>query len=241
MRKGLFILVLNLISILIFSDCSKENPIEAKREELTSVIDVDSNVYRVIRIGDQIWMAENLKVIHYRNGDAIEYVTNAASWSSYLVGAYCTYDNRENIPYGCLYNWYAVSDSRGLAPEGWHVASDAEWKILEMNLGMSQSEADRSGWRGNGVASKLKESGTTHWRAPNSDANNQSGFTALPGGYRYSEGDYLDGGYSAKFWTSTKQAYINVAYQRVLYSDSTKVLRGCPPKQDGCSIRCIKD
>jgi uncharacterized protein (TIGR02145 family) len=124
-----------------------------------TVIDIDGNTYQAIKIGDQWWMAENLKVTHYRNGDPIPNVTDSTEWSNLATEAYCVYENDESIAetYGYLYNWYVVNDSRNIAPEGWHVPTDEEWKELEMFLGMSQSEANGTGWRGTDEGGKLKE------------------------------------------------------------------------------------
>ncbi|MFC1562338.1 FISUMP domain-containing protein, partial [candidate division KSB1 bacterium] len=172
-----------------------------------TVTDIDENVYQIVQIGDQEWMVENLKVTRYRNGDAIPNVTDGSAWGGLSTGAYCTYYNNASnaAVYGHLYNWYAVDDSRGLAPEGWHVPTDEEWKELEMYLGMSQSEADTSGWRGTDEGDKLKETGTSHWGSPNAGATNESGFTALPGGYRsISTGTFLNFYHIAIFWSSTE-------------------------------------
>ena len=106
--------------------------------------------------------------------------------------------------YGRLYNWYAVADSRNIAPTGWHVPSDAEWKQLEMYLGMSQSEADGLAVRGTTEGGKMKEAGTTHWLNPNTGATNESGFSGLPGGYRGYNGSYYGIGGIADFWSSTE-------------------------------------
>lgn len=119
-------------------------------EDITgTVTDIDGNVYQTVKIGNQWWMAENLKVSHYQNSDAIPNVTNNSDWGNLSTGAYCAYNN-DNVnisTYGLLYNWYAVADSRELAPTGWHVPTDEEWKQLEMSLGMSDSEANDRGWR----------------------------------------------------------------------------------------------
>jgi uncharacterized protein (TIGR02145 family) len=106
------------------------------------VTDYDGNVYQIVLIGGQCWMMENLKVTHYRNGDPIPHVPNIGEWYGLSSGAYCDYNNDPgNVEtYGRLYNWYAVDDSRNIAPEGWHVPTDDEWKQLEMYLGMSQAE-----------------------------------------------------------------------------------------------------
>jgi uncharacterized protein (TIGR02145 family) len=206
------------------------------------VKDIDGNIYRAVTIGTQVWMAENLKVTHYRNGDAIPNVTDNAAWESLTTGAYCEYDNDLNnvATYGRLYNWYAVNDSRNIAPEGWHVPTDAEWKQLEMYLGMSQTEADAVDWRGTDEGGKLKESGTIHWLNPNTGATNESGFSALPGGWRYYYATYYGIGSNAGFWSSTESSSSS-AWFRYLSSASSGVNRGYYDKQIGFSVRCVKD
>ena len=157
--------------------------------------DIDGNTYQTVKIGNQWWIAENLNVTHYQNGDAIPNVTDSAAWWGLTSGAYCNYNNdAANVAvYGRLYNWYAVHDSRNIAPAGWHVPSDAEWQTLVDYLG------------GDPVAGgKMKEAGTTHWISPNTGATNESGFSGLPGGYRHTDGYYYDISYSASFWTFTE-------------------------------------
>jgi len=207
-----------------------------------TVTDIDGNVYQTITIGDQEWMAENLKVTHYRNGDPIPHVTDGATWGALTTGAYCEYDNNPSnvATYGRLYNWYAVDDSRNIAPEGWHVPTDEEWKQLEMYLGMSQAEADGSSWRGTDEGGKLKESGTTHWASPNTGATNESGFTALPGGYRGSNGYYHLMGNYAFFWSSTEYNDHDAWYRNLTYHLS-EVSRSNPNKHYGFSVRCVRD
>ena len=203
--------------------------------------DIDDNVYRTIKIGDQWWMMENLKVIHYRNGDPIAHVTDQYAWESLTSGAYCNYDNDEGhvATYGRLYNWYAVDDSRIFAPEGWHVPSDDEWKQLEMYLGMSQAEADADQWRGTYEGNKLKEAGTIHWGGDNFGATNESRFTALPRGYRYGSGHFHVLGDYGYFWSETLG--VNSAWNRGLSSSRSDISRiGCGFR-DGFSIRCVRD
>jgi uncharacterized protein (TIGR02145 family) len=146
----------------------------------TTITDVDGNIYRIVKIGHQWWMAENLRVIHYCNGDP-----NATGSND--DARYFNYDNDEyNVAtYGRLYYFYAVYDERQIAPAGWRVPDDMDWMQLEMYLGMSQSEAFAERWRGTVEGGKLKEAGTLHWRNPNEGATNLSGFSALPAGYRY--------------------------------------------------------
>jgi uncharacterized protein (TIGR02145 family) len=196
-----------------------------------AVKDIDGNTYITVKIGDQWWMAENLKVTHYRNGDPIPNVTGTMAWSGLSTGAYCEYNNDPGnvATYGRLYNWYAVDDGRNIAPAGWHVPSDADWQALVDYLG------------GSGVAGgKMKEAGTTHWSPPNAGATNESGFTALPGGYRDEGGFFLGMGLGAIFWSSTEYLSYN-AWDRSLYYNHSEVNRNYDNKQIGFSIRCVRD
>ena len=197
------------------------------------------------KIGDQWWMMENLRVTHYRNGDAIPNVADSYDWTTLTTGAYCEYDNDpSNVAvYGRLYNWYAVGDGRNIAPEGWHVPSDDEWKQLEMYLGMSPTDADAEDWRGNNEGGKMKETSTGHWTDPNSDATNESGFTALPGGYRNSDtyGNFYNMGLIARLWSSTEY-HSEAAWCRYLSYTYSKVYRYSNiSKRNGFSVRCVKD
>ena len=208
-----------------------------------TVTDIDGNVYQTVTIGTQVWMAENLKVTHYRNGDPIPNVTDAGTWSGLTTGAYCEQDNNPaNVAtYGRLYNWYAVTDSRNIAPTGWHVPTDEEIKQLEIYLGMSQTEADAAmRWRGTDEGGKLKETGTTHWSSPNTGATNESGFTALPGGYRRNSGTFRGEGNIADFWCSMEYNESN-AWRHSLQYNTAQVFRGFYAKEGGLSIRCVKD
>jgi uncharacterized protein (TIGR02145 family) len=208
-----------------------------------TVTDIDGNVYRTVTIGAQVWMAENLKAIHYRNGDDIPNVTNGTTWSGLSTGAYCEYNNDVNnvAVYGRLYNWYAVSDSRDIAPTGWHVPSDAEWKQLEMYLGMSQAQADSSGSRGTTEGGQMKEVGITHWLGPNTGATNESGLSALPSGYRYSNGTCGGLGSYAVFWSTTEYLTICAWVRDLIYDDSVVHRDIFDLKQSGFSVRCVKN
>ena len=202
--------------------------------ELT-VTDIDVNVYSTVTIGTQVWMAENLKVTHYRNGEPIPKVTDNTEWCNLTTGAYCNYDNDANnaTTYGSLYNWYAVDDSRNIAPAGWHVPTDEEWQTLVDYLG------------GSGVAGgKLKETGTTHWKSPNEGATNESGFSALPGGYHFHDGGYSSMGSSAAFWSSSDYISFSGSFYalgRALLHDYSKVYRHGYDERYGYSVRCVRD
>jgi len=204
--------------------------------------DINGNTYQTVQIGDQCWMAENLKVTRYRNGDPIPNVTDITEWTGLSTGAYCNYNNNSGnvATYGRLYNWYAVDDSRNIAPAGWHVPTDAEWRQLEMYLGMSQSQADSTGWRGTDEGGKMKETGTSHWYSPNTGATNESGFSALPGGNRSYNGYFYTLGIYASFWSSTEYNS-SIAWDRILDFISAQVERDYYSKQNGFSLRCLRD
>lgn len=184
---------------------------------------------KTVKIGDQVWMAENLKVTHYRNGDPIPHVTSNSEWEDLSTGAYCAYDNDSSNAriYGYLYNWYAVNDSRNIAPEGWHVPSDDEWQKLVNFLGGREY-----------AGAKLKSS---YGWSNNGNGSNSSSFSALPGGFR----SYRDGTFSfvrnnAYFWSAT--GYVtNYAWYWRLYYDISEVSRLYHRKQLGFSIRLVKD
>lgn len=196
------------------------------------VPDYDGNFYRTILIGDQCWMMDNLKVTHYRNGDPIPNLTDAGEWQVTGTGAFCEYNNDPaNIDsYGRLYNFYAVMDSRNIAPEGWHVATDNDWQTLVDYLG---SDAVAGG--------KLKVAGTTFWQSPNAGATNESGFTALPGGYRDEYGSFFAVGNQARFWTSTTSGGADFGWYRYLVFDYQEIMRTWLYARYGLSVRCVKD
>ncbi len=192
----------------------------------STVTDIDGNVYKIVKIGDQYWMAENLKVTHYRNGDAIPHVINNNDWENTTSGAYCAYGNTDSFisTYGLLYNWYAVNDSRNIAPEGWHIPSEAEWNTLISTLG----GYDLAG-------GKMKEAGTLHWDSPNTGATNESGFTALPGGRRWRSGSFQSLNIIAVFWQKDYEFSWDLYYQNDNIGGTSRF------KTEGISIRCVKD
>ena len=142
-----------------------------------------SVIYTSVLIGTQQWMQQNLEVVTYRDGTVIPQVTDATAWAGLTTGAWCYYGNDPSSGYGKLYNWYAVNDPRGLAPQGWHIPTDAEWTTLSTLLG------------GTSVAGgKMKTTGITRWNSPNTSATNESGFAGLPGGYRNGSGTFYSVG-----------------------------------------------
>lgn len=238
--KRLFILSWILALVIPFSGCGKKS--SNGPDDDNTVTDIDGNVYQTVQIGNQIWMAENLQVTHYRNGDAIPNVPGNTEWEALLTGAYCVFDNNiTNLStYGRLYNWFAVNDPRGLAPEGWRVPTDVDWKGLEMFLGMSPADVDIADWRGLDQGAKLKETGTAHWPAPNSEATNVSGFTALPGGDRIENGSFLYLGFYTSFWTSTGSS-ADAAWRRHLHCNDSRIYRSEYYKRAGFSVRLVKE
>ena len=237
-NKILVLFILLSVSMLM-SSCEKD---EGSGNDIGTITDIDGNVYQNVTIGNQLWMAENLKVTHYRNGESIPNVTDETEWTNLSSGAYCNFDNNSSnvTTYGRLYNWYAVDDSRELAPAGWHVPTDEEWKQLEMYLGISQADVDGTSWRGTDEGGKLKEAGTEHWLNPNISATNSSGFSALPGGYCSRYGAFLLINQGADYCSAT-QASSQVAWFRSLDYDRTDIRRDDIIKTYGFSIRCIRD
>jgi uncharacterized protein (TIGR02145 family) len=200
-----------------------------------SMTDQDGNTYKTVTIGTQVWMAENLRTTTYRNGDPVPQVTGDVQWVALTTGAECSYYNEEKyVPvFGRLYNWYAVNDSRNIAPEGWHVPSDNEWSTLESFLGDSIA------------AKKLKESGMTHWLSypMTHNATNETGFTALPGGFRYEilyDRTFWYMNFYGRWW-STTGSDASKAWSREMYTDDDSVARFESKKLYGYSIRCVKD
>jgi uncharacterized protein (TIGR02145 family) len=205
----------------------------------TLLSDASGNLYNTVVIGTQTWMAENLKTTKYNDNSDITNVTDNAEWAALTSEAYCWYGNDETTNkqlYGALYNWYAVHEGN-LCPTGWHVPSDAEFKTLEMHLGMTQTQADGFSWRGTDQGTRLKN--TAGWTTGN--GTNTVGFAALPGGYRY----YFDGGFAGAgtigyFWSSEQVSPTN-AYYRRLDGANAGVYREGAVKSAGKSVRCIKD
>jgi len=197
-----------------------------------TVTDIDGNVYHTIKIGTQVWMVENLKTTRYNDGTRIPNVTDNKAWSNLTTPAYCWYNNdatNYKDSYGALYNWQAVNTGK-LAPEGWHVATNDEWARLIVFLG------------GESVAGcKLKEVGTSHWLYPNTGATNETGFTGLPGGYRYNVGGSFVGIGKNGIWWSATEAQTNYACVWVVYNDASYVDYYGYTKRNGLSVRCVKD
>ncbi len=198
-----------------------------------SVTDIDGNTYRTIVIGNQEWMAENLTVEHYANGDPIPNVTNGAQWANLSTGAWCYYNNDPayECPYGKLYNWFVTIDARNVCPTGWHVPTDGEWTILTDYLG------------GDAVAGgKMKSTGTLYWASPNSAATNESGFSGLAGGYINFNSTFHNLSFVGYWWSSTV-FNSNNSYRRMLtyFTNGESVVKVHSDNREGTSVRCLRD
>jgi uncharacterized protein (TIGR02145 family) len=201
----------------------------------------DGEIYGIVKIDTQVWMSENLNASKYRNGDSIRHASTLADWldaAQKQEGAWCYYDNDpiNGVKYGKLYNWYAVNDSRGLAPAGYHVPSDREWTVLTDFLGGEipaiQKMKSATGWAD--VVLKDKDSTII-----SGNGNNSSGFNGLPGGGCYVDGAFVlitEGG----FWWSSSEIDAQEAWFRGLFNDNSKVARN-RIKINGSSVRCLRD
>ncbi len=233
-RKTIFILMGLLV---IFTggckSCKKEQAIVSSVISLTPTVvkDADGNTYNTITIGNQEWLVENLKTTRYQNGESILMVTDNVQWNRSSTGAFCNYENDAayGSTYGHLYNWYAVIDSRNICPKGWHVSTDEDWDILSNFLGGDVISAG-----------KMKESTAAYWDSPNVGATNESGFTALPGGYRSIKGEFNSLGSYTFFWSSTGYAP-ETAWCRFFQNANDQIDRIDNYKTFGFSVRCVKD
>ena len=208
--------------------------------------DIVGNSYKTLFIGSQEWMAENLKTTSYSAGEAIPNITNEDEWSLQNEGAYCWYENSDvtyRDRYGALYNWFTVSDSRNVCPAGWHVPNDAEWTILTdflVNNGygyggngidIAKTMAASSGWTINTIAGTVGN---------DQAANNSSGFTALPGGVRIRSGAFSLVEYTCSFWSTSEHSAV-YGNALTLTGEFVNIFKGYTFKQDGASVRCLKD
>ncbi len=227
-RYALLLRAILVLTWLLAISCGDDNPVKPEPSPLT-VTDIDGNVYRTVRIGTQVWMAENLKVTHYRNGEAIPNVTDQGSWQNLATDAQCVYGNsKTNLDdYGRLYNWYAIANSRNIAPDGWHVPTYDDCSTLVAYLDGYQV-----------AGGKLKEEGADHWANPNTGATDESGFKALPGGRRDPYG-FTAIGFYGYFWILAEGEGVIGLFLR--YDRSYASIYSSAAKEFGLSVRCIKD
>jgi uncharacterized protein (TIGR02145 family) len=238
-KSVLFLLVILFFSGL-FSHCKKKNNPESPTETDT-LVDFQGNMYLTVKVGNQWWMAENLRVKVYNDGSPINeiFLDSAKAWTNTKLGAFCNLDKR----YGLHYNWFALNGAKKLAPAGWHIPSDEEWKTLEKELGLSEEDANKTSWRGTSGVEKLFPPGSSGWPG---DAfapvygTNKSGLNILPGGCRTFNGIVADLVTTAYFWTTT-QNETSKAWYRNFSSQYKSFFRYYTYKNYGFSVRCVKD
>ena len=201
---------------------------ELRGDNIVFKVDATTNNLNTIKIGTQTWTTKNLDVTTYRNGEVIPQVQDANEWANLSTGAWCYYENKtaNGSSYGKLYNWYAVNDPRGLAPKGTHMPTDNEWTILTDNLG-GESQA----------GTKMKS--TTGWKN-NGNGTNTIGFAGLPGGFRIPNGFFVYIGTNGYWWSSSESS-ADFAWYRGLESNNGIVYRYYGNKQNGFSVRCLRD
>lgn len=248
--KKIISLWLNLLLIagvvmVLASSCSKSDENTDNPSQGGTVKDIDGNVYHTVTIGTQVWMLENLKVSKYRNGDPIPNVTEDNEWNNLTTGAQCDYEHNNTIgnKFGKLYNWYAVTDSRNIAPTGWHVPSAEDIYTLGTYVG---SNLGTSGTFAKALAAKTDWMLDVDAGKPGNDisTNNSSRFSALPGGYRLFDGTFHTLGAFGIWWTTTElntdKIYVvsfGYSYSYHYPSDVNRIYY----KENGFSVRCVKD
>lgn len=219
-----FTIILGTLLLLTLG-CKKDEPLSGP------VTDIEGNTYKTVIIGDQIWMAENLKTTIYNDGTEIPIITDATKWASLKTGGYCWYNNDESsyrVTYGAIYNGYTINTGK-LCPTGWHVP------VLEDLQKLREFSGDSA--KGGG---KLKETGINHWFTPNKGADNSSGFTALPAGIRYFEGTFASVLQFTGIWSSTETGTKDQWLMSLYFGDATFNISH-RTKNHGFSVRCIKE
>lgn len=201
-----------------------------------TINDIEGNTYATVQIGEQLWIAENLRTSHFSNGDSISHLPDDNAWKKVEGAALCSYNNEPTTInlYGVLYNWYCVSDSRGVCPAGWHVPTENEWETLIVFLG-GDSEAG-----GKMKSTRTEPMEEPYWNSPNSGATNESGFSGLPNGYRKETGVFSNHWGFGFWWSSTEQNPVQAGYQKLSYNVATTSSNHFK-KNSGLSIQCIKN
>ena len=232
-----FIGVDDILGALSFYDTAWDGPVSPSWS-CGEAITYAGVGYSTVQIGDQCWFAENLRTTTYLNGDAIPQNLSDGDWFSTTSGAMAIYndDLMAQTASGGLYNWYAVDDARGLCPSGWHVPTDGEWMTMEMALGMSEADANSTGWRGTDQGTQMK---TTYGWYDDGNGTNSSGFSGLPGGYRYFNGSFYDAGYYGLWWSSSPDG--SFAWFRDLNYFDDDIFRSNNDRRSGFSVRCVRD
>ncbi len=237
MKTLSYITIITMVLAFIYSCDSSDGEVNYK-----TIKDIDNNEYRTVKIGKQTWMADNLATTRYRNGDNIEYYSNGESG----IGKYLT-NKKDPIKYGKLYNFYALNDSRGLAPKGWHVANDKDWMELEDYLIKNGYNFD-----GTTTENKIAKALAAEYGWPNSPdysigsiandltLNNKSGFSGLPGGYGREDGTIWEFGYLTSWWSASETDKLN-ANEIFLVQEYWFLGTGETSKLNFLYVRCVKD
>lgn len=238
MVKGSVAFLLLFSISLFISSCKDED----EPEEII-VTDVDGNSYKTVTIGDMVWMAEDLRVTHFRNGDPIERLTGNQSYQ--VVSSpkyYFIYDDVQlnSDLFGNLYTWYVVNDTRGIAPDGWHVPSHAEWNALQKHLGMSDADIALVCDDKNSIGGKMKSTSSIYWSSPNTGATDEVGLSLYGSGFRSHIKDFKHLKAVGAYWSSTQKDN-EEAWYRHLYSDQASLCSRSGVKKYGFSIRCVRD
>jgi len=217
-----------------FSQVHGQRAMFAGHNNYVAPVIIETPIPGTVVIGTQRWKDANLDISTYRNGDNITYAANATDWNNATsagLGVWCYYnfDPANNAVYGKLYNWYAVNDSRGLAPLGYHVPTETEWDTFLSYLGGNP-----------GAGGKIKTTGTSLWASPNTGATNSSGFNGLPGGYTYS-GSFYSTATAVGFWWSASQYNSTDAWTYNVSKDDSNIRKSNNSKNFGFSVRLLKD
>lgn len=233
------ILMTAIVVGVVFTGCQEE-VVPPRVIETGSVTDVDGHIYKTVKIGNQWWMAENLAVSHFNDGTNLAYIETSSLdsiWSNTPNAAYTFINDGQ---YGNLYNFAVVGNTKNIAPDGWHVPTDEDWKTLEKEIGMSAEETQSLGWRGNNEAEKLTSLYSAGWPAGETlFGTDDFGFNGKPGGVRVFNGETNFQGNTAFWWTATTNG--NEAWYRYIDANQTRIFRQHTYKGYGMSIRCVKN
>jgi uncharacterized protein (TIGR02145 family) len=224
-KENSSLILILVIFTLSYNDCKKDP------KPPDPLIDIEGNTYKTIKIGDQLWMSENLRTTHFNDGADIPLTKDDDSWHNLKSSGYCWYNNDEasfKDPYGAIYNGYTLTSGK-LCPAGWHVPSIDEWRVLRDFLGDSSN-----------AGGKLKESGTAHWLSPNKGADNRTGFTALPACIRYFECTFASVLSFSGIWSASEVSDEEEWYTGLHYAESG-FITDHRNKKYGLSVRCLKD
>jgi uncharacterized protein (TIGR02145 family) len=224
-RKIPFFVLILMTFVILSAGCTKEEKLQ------DPVTDVEGNIYKTVKIGSQVWMAENLRTTKYNDGIEITLTTGSGQWNDLSNAGFCWYDNNESSfkeLYGALYNGYAVVTGK-LCPDGWHIPEKQEWTVLSEFLGDSVK-----------AGGKMKEAGTANWKVPNKGADNSSGYTAVAAGIRYFEGTFSSNQSYSCLWAVTEASPEELWCVSLYFADSNLSFNH-RSKKYGFSVRCIKD